>query len=74
MTTSPFIASQHPTVGGYQPPHTSIPARGPGRTFVAAPVQSGVIRRPEVEADQLVLADAVLELLRSVDQNGGRQL
>lgn len=74
MTTSPFVASQHPTTGGYQPPHTSIPARRPGRAFVPAPVQSGVVRRPEVEVDPLVVADAVLQLLKSVNQNGVRQL
>lgn len=70
MTTSPFVSSHHPTVGGYQPHATSIPARRPGRRFVPAPVQSGVVRPPEVESDQLVVADVVLELLRTVNENG----
>lgn len=78
MTTSPFVTSQHaashPAGNGYQPPHTSIPARRPGRKFVPAPVQTGVVRSPDVEADELVVADAVLELLRTVNQNGVRQL
>ena len=72
MTTSPFVASHHPAVGGYQPHDTSIPARRPGRPFVPAPVMSGVVRPPEQDDDQLKVADAVLELLRTVNQNGLR--
>ena len=72
MTTSPFVASHHPTTGGYQPHDTSIPARRPGRAFVPAPVLSGVVRAPEPDEDQLKVADAVLQQLRTVNQNGLR--
>lgn len=73
MTTSPFVAPAHTTTAGYQPQHTSIPARRPGRPFVPAPVHTGVVRSPAVEVDQLVVADAVLALLKSVNQNAQRQ-
>ena len=71
MTTSPFVTPHHPATAGHPSPNNSIPAHRPGRRFVPAPVHSGVVRPPEVEAtDQLVVADAVLELLRTVNQNG----
>jgi hypothetical protein len=74
MTTSPFVTPHHPTGAGHQPQGTTIPAYRPGRRFVPAPVHSGVVRPPEVDAaDELVVADVVLELLRTVNQNGQRQ-
>ena len=77
MSTTPFVTSHHPAAGGYQPQDTTIPARRPTRKFspapvhVTAPVQVAVA--PVVENDQLSVADAVLELLRSVNRNGVRQ-
>jgi hypothetical protein len=73
MTTSPFVAPHASATGGFQPHDVSIPARRPHRPFVPAPVHTGVVRPPEVDSDQLVVADAVLELLRTVNQNAVRQ-
>ncbi|WP_157970630.1 hypothetical protein [Nakamurella deserti] len=73
MTTSPFVAPHHPAAGNLQPHDAAIPARRPHRPFVPAPVHTGVVRPPEVESDQLVVADAVLELLRTVNQNAVRR-
>ena len=70
MTTSPFAAPAHPGAAGHPATHTSIPARRLGRKFVPAPVHTGAVRAPEPQDDQQTVADAVLELLRSVNAHG----
>lgn len=66
MTTSPIAASHHSS-------HDSgIPARRAARPFVPAPVHTAATRPVEPESEQLVVADAVLQLLRTVNQNARR--
>ncbi len=67
MTTAPIVAPHHHSADG------GIPARRAGRTFVPAPVHTAPVRPAEPESEQLVVADAVLALLRTVNQNALRQ-
>ena len=67
MTTSPVAASHHPAHDN------GIPARRPARPFVPAPVHAAPILPAEPESEQLVVADAVLQLLRTVNQNAVRR-
>ena len=72
MTTSPIAASHHPSHDG------GIPARRAARPFVPAPVHNAPmhaapVRPAEPESEQLVVADAVLQLLRTVNQNAVRR-
>lgn len=72
MSTTPFATSHH--ASGHQPQGV-IPARHPTRKFVPAPVHSAagpVPADPPAETEQLLIADAVLELLRSINRNRSR--
>jgi hypothetical protein len=82
MTTSPFVTPHHRSAGGHQPHDAPIPARRLGRVFVPAPVHTGPVAAPvhtdpvavpDPAADQIAIADAVLQLLKSVNRNATRQ-
>ncbi len=69
MTTTQTIRTNHPATGA---PHgVSIPARRPTRQFVPAPVHNPtpVQVASNADSDALSTADAVLQLLRSVNRN-----
>lgn len=71
MTASPLVTPHQPTAD-HEQSGAALPVRHRIRPFAPAPVVTDVQRAPDPDDTQLQIADVVLQLLRTVNQNGLR--